>query len=93
MNLLVLKFLTMNTDDERREEFTREAQRNQSLRFSNADLLNVVNGNVICSFEPANLEELRRENSFALCCKNTNNRFLNLFSNKLCLKDNSEESK
>lgn len=52
----------MNTDDENREEFTREAQRNQSLRASNPDL---TNGNLICTFKPAELEDLRRENSFS----------------------------
>ena len=66
MNLLVLKFLTMNTDDERRE-FTREVQRNRSLRFSSADLLNIVNGNTLCELEPEDLEDLRKENSFILC--------------------------
>lgn len=90
MNLLVLKFLTMNTDDERREEFTREAQRNQSLRFSSADLLNVVNGNVICTFEPADLEDLRRENSLDICCMNKNS-FINVVRRKLFRRNDSIE--
>src|SRR5262249_28756856 len=41
---------------------------NQSMRLSSADVLNVVNGNVICTFEPADLEDLRRENSLSFCC-------------------------
>lgn len=58
----------MNTDDERREEFSRKAQQSQTLRFSSTDLLNVVNGNVICTYEPSDLEELRRENSIKVSC-------------------------
>ena len=57
----------MNTDDENREEYTREAQRNHSLRHSNPD---IANGNVICTFKPADLEDLRRENSFSFGCLN-----------------------
>lgn len=68
INLLVLKFLTMNTEDERREEFSKKAKQNQNLRFSSTDLLNVVNGSVICTYEPSDLEELRRENSIKLNC-------------------------
>ena len=67
INLLVLKFLTMNTEDERREEYTKKVQQNQNIRFSSTDLLNVVNGNVICTYEPSDLEELRRENSIRFC--------------------------
>lgn len=68
INLLVLKFLTMNTEDERREEFSKKAKQNQNLRFSSTDLLNVVNGSVICTYEPSDLEELKRENSIKLNC-------------------------
>jgi hypothetical protein len=71
INLLVLKFLTMNTDDERREEYTRKHTRQQQaqgggLRFSDADLynINVVNGNTLCTLEENDLEDLRKENSF-----------------------------
>jgi hypothetical protein len=49
-NLLVLKFLTMNTDDERKEnEYNRKANHS-----ANSDFLN-VNGDLLCSFEPNDL--------------------------------------
>jgi hypothetical protein len=83
----------MNTDDERREEFTRASQRNQSLRFSNTDLLNVINGNIVCSFEPADLQELKHENSFSLCCNQArNNRVFRCLSNLLSSKTKSKNN-
>ena len=82
MNLLVLKFLTMNTDDERREEFSREAQRTHSLRFSNSDIVNLANGNTLCTFKTTDLEDLRRENNFSLGCLNRLP-FLRSFRNKI----------
>lgn len=52
LNLLVLKFLTMNTDDERKEvEYNRKTTQEQP---SNSDFLN-VNGDLLCSFEPNDL--------------------------------------
>jgi hypothetical protein len=69
INLLVLKFLTMNTDDERREEYTRKIhQKNRhETNLSDSDLLNVINGNVLCAFEPTDLNDLKRENSVSFC--------------------------
>jgi hypothetical protein len=52
LNLVVLKFLTMNTDDERKEnEFNRKSNYEQS---NNSDLYN-VNGDLLCSFEQTDL--------------------------------------
>ena len=69
MNLLVLKFLTMNTDDERREEFSRKAQQSQSLAFGSSELLDGVNGMpaMLCTLEHQDLDDLRIENSFLNC--------------------------
>jgi hypothetical protein len=75
----------MNTDDENREEFTRESQRNHnSLRISNPDL---ENGNVICTFKPADLEDLRRENSFSFGCLNRF-QFFYLLRSKILVRKN-----
>ena len=83
INLFVLKFLTMNTDDERREEYTRtqatvsasHALLTQDMRFSNSDLLNAVNGEHLYSLDPEKLEELQQENNLNLswtpCSPNT----------------------
>jgi hypothetical protein len=72
MNLLVLKFLTMNTEDERREEITRKVQERRSFELSNADLLNVnVNGHILCTFKPDDLENLKKENSLNYCAQLT----------------------
>lgn len=100
----------MNTDDERREEYTRKvAMRSSGSGFldflgataaaaggaagfgvggsggdknqepgsaggadtldtlSRSDYLNVLNGSVICMFEPTDLNDLRRENSIQFC--------------------------
>lgn len=83
----------MNTDDERREEYTRKVLEGGSSRIagcigrsgggsgskaldggagqddtvSRSDLLNVLNGSVLCMFEPTNLNDLRRENSIQFC--------------------------
>lgn len=55
INLLVLKFLTMNTDDERKEnEYNRKANHS-----ANSDFLN-VNGDLLCSFEPNDLGNTNR---------------------------------
>ena len=44
LNLLVLRFLTMNTEDEKREEYFRQTQKNPpELRFSNCEMLNNIN--------------------------------------------------
>jgi hypothetical protein len=52
LNLVVLKFLTMNTDDERKEnEFNRKSNYEQS---NNSDLYN-VNDDLLCSFEQTDL--------------------------------------
>lgn len=59
----------MNTDDERREEYTRKIQNKSphEINMSNSDLLNVINGNVLCAFEPTDLNDLKRENSLSFC--------------------------
>ena len=75
INLLVLKFLTMNTDDERREEYTRKANHpptddahSATHRFSNSDhLLNpAAAADLVYSLDPEDLEELRRETTLNL---------------------------
>ena len=71
INLLVLKFLTMNTDDERREEYSRKAQKTQNFQFSTSDL--------DAQIGPSELEDLKRENSFRFCFPN--NRF-SIFQNR-----------
>ncbi len=71
----------MNTDDELREEYSRKIQqRRQSVRFSNSDILNAVNGDLLCSLDPEDLEDLRKENNccwsfgqFFCCCLFSNN--------------------
>jgi len=65
----------MNTDDERREEYTRKValsgggkgQDGEESLMSRSDLLNVLNGSVLCMFEPTDLNDLRRENSIQFC--------------------------
>jgi hypothetical protein len=70
LNLLVLRFLTMNTEDELREEFYRQAIKNprNTLRFSDCDLLGSVNGKMSFSLDQDEMEGLRRENTFDFCC-------------------------
>lgn len=80
INLLVLKFLTMNTADSEREEYSRKkaaaeaaqsanGETSDAMRFSNSDLLNVVtNGDLLYSMDPEDLEDLRRENNVHLSC-------------------------
>lgn len=76
----------MNTEDERREEYTRKVafsgSKSQELAaMSQSDLINVLNGSVLCAFEPTDLSDLRRENSIQFCFGRgrTKNRF-NYFS-------------
>lgn len=85
MNLLVLRFLTMNTDDERKElEQDSTLNKQRSLK-TNVDLINIVNGNAICTFEQTNLDDLKRENKFY--CPSRNKLF-KLFFNKFYPKTN-----
>ncbi|UJR23702.1 hypothetical protein I4U23_026683 [Adineta vaga] len=58
MNLLVLRFLTMNTEDERREEIQSAVARS-SLRFG-SDIIS-ANGTLIPTFSPDQLEYLSTE--------------------------------
>ncbi len=55
----------MNTEDERREEFTRKIQEERrSLEMCQSSLLNVgSNGYVLCSFNSNNLKEIQKENT------------------------------
>ncbi len=87
MNLLVLKFLTMNTEDERKEEFTRKEQqkiRKEKLNCltSDGDSVNVVNGNLISTLEPNELEKLRNETSLKLNFRSQES-VANFFKNNL----------
>ena len=61
INLLVLKFLTMNTDDERREEFSKNSQNFESSLLTNGAL----NGQTFS--EATELEDLKKENSIGIC--------------------------
>lgn len=55
----------MNTEDERREEYTRKIQERRSLELSQSNLLNVgQNGHVMCNFNSDNLEEMKTDNSY-----------------------------
>ena len=62
INLVVLKFLTMNTVDEGREVSRRADAK--SKRMSSSGLINVINGDILCNFEAKELENLKKENSF-----------------------------
>ena len=62
INLLILKFLTMNTSDERREEFVRKVEERRSLELSQSNLLNVGTAHVLCSFNSENLENIEKDN-------------------------------
>jgi len=55
----------MNTEDERREEFTRKIrEQRRSLEMCQASLLNVgSNGHVLCSFNSDNLLTIHKENT------------------------------
>jgi hypothetical protein len=69
LNLLVLRFLTMNTEDELREEFYRQAQNSsRPMRFSDCDLLGSAGGRMSFSLDAGELEDLRRENTFEFFC-------------------------
>jgi hypothetical protein len=73
LNLLVLRFLTMNTEDELREEFSRQEQNPKKKRLSDFDLVSksVYTGNTQISFAltESQIEELKTEtNSCLLCC-------------------------
>lgn len=63
INLLVLRFLTMNTDDERREEFTKTTL-NKNLESGTNGPISVTYSTIIQS-ESNKLEELKKENK---CC-------------------------
>ena len=55
INLFVLKFLTMNTDDERREYSRKNQEINdQKIKLSTGDL---VNGNLINKYQHSSVEE------------------------------------
>jgi hypothetical protein len=75
MNLLVLKFLTMNTEDERREE-----EEQAQIANSIADLRNSIHNNesvivdgkiVLLTSEVKLLEGLKKENGFNCCSTNS----------------------
>lgn len=58
----------MNTEDERREEYTRQVKERRSLELSQSNLVNLgVNGHILCTFNSQDLENLKKENRMDYC--------------------------
>ncbi len=77
----------MNTEDERKEEYTRKEQqkiRKEKLNCltSDGDSVNVVNGNLISTIEPTELEKLRNETNLKLNFRSQES-VANFFKNNL----------
>lgn len=69
LNLVMLNLLTMNTDDQLRQEYLSKAGKlTNNLRFSASDLLNAVDENYLYALSPEDIDELRKENNLDLSC-------------------------
>ncbi len=68
----------MNTDDERREHSRKKQEKTDEnkLKPNTGD----ANANLVCKYEPNDLDELKRENSLRFCYKNSKS-IGNLFEN------------